>query len=498
MVAPIDYSLPGVQSPGTGFLQAAQVGANIAQVQAQREAMRAKADEALREQQRQDMVNRRIAEIRAKPNRTIDDYAEVAPYMNQAQLSFLTQQFKSQSEIKQQNDLLFLGETLSALRAKKPEVAIARLRTQADAEEATNPQAAKAYRNGALLAESDPASAELIVGPLLYRLPGADKVLENIKKTEGEAPGRTISTPADKIKAGLIDDRGNPLPGTFFEQPGKKPELVSGEKPKAGFKVLTTEEAKARNLPTQGFTWQIEEATGKIESLVKPPQAAVQVTLPGAPTVEKEEQKAKGVFNVEQYKGLVTTANVATRVLPALAAQEKLLAQGFQTGFGTQAKKVGASVLSAMGVPEAENFAANAETFFAAMNTAVLQKQLDQKGPQTEADAQRITATGAQLGNTVRGNQFIIALAKAQLKRDVEKRRFWENHWRSRKTYEGAEEAWEAGPGAASIFEAPELKSFLDVVPAQTRPAAPASPVAPAAPAAEGAFRIRSVRPSGG
>lgn len=322
-IGPIDYTMQGVQAPGTAFLQAAQVGANVAQVQAQREAMRAKADEALREQQRQDMINRRIAEIRAKPNRTIDDYAEVAPYMNQAQLSFLTQQFKSQSEVKQQNDLLFLGETLSALRAKKPEVAIDRLRTQADAEEATNPQAAKAYRDGALLAESDPASAELIVGPLLYRLPGADKVLENIKKTEGAAPGRTISTSADKIAAGLVDDQGKPLPGTFFEQPGKKPELVEGAKPKAGFQILTPENARARGLPTQGFTWQINETTGEISSLVKPPQAAVQVNMPGQPTpptkLEEEIDKKFAPLAVEWMAGEKTQAASRINQLTAVA-----------------------------------------------------------------------------------------------------------------------------------------------------------------------------------
>lgn len=318
---PIDYSLPGVQSPGQAFLQAAQVGANIAQVQAQREAIQARAEEALREQQRQEIINRRLAEIRAKPNRTIDDYAEIAPYMNQGQMAFLTQQFKNQSEAKQQSDLLFLGETLSALRAKKPEVAIARLRAQADAEEATNPQYAKAYRDGAALAEADPASAELIVGPLLRTLPGSDKILDALAK--GEGGGVTISASADKIKAGLVDDQGRPLPGTFFAAPGKKPELVEGAKPKAGFKVLTPAEAKARNLPTQGFTWQVEEATGKIESLVKPPQAAVQVNLPGQPLppteLEKEIDKKFAPLAVEWMAGEKTQAASRINQLTAVA-----------------------------------------------------------------------------------------------------------------------------------------------------------------------------------
>ena len=321
MVAPIDYSLPGVQSPFQSFLQAAQVGANVAQVQTQREAMLAKAQEAQQAQERQDMINRRLAEIRAKPNRTIDDYAEVAPYMNQAQLAFLTQQFKSQSEVKQQNDLLFLGETLSALRANKPDTAIARLRTQADAEEAISPQRAKAYRDGAAMAEADPAAAELIIGPLLRALPGSDKILNALSKSEGG--GVIISAPADKIKAGLVDDKGAPLPGTFFAAPGKKPELVEGTKPKAGFQVLTPENARARGLPTQGFTWQINESTGEVSSLVKPTQAAVQVNMPGQPTpptkLEEEIDKKFAPLAVEWMAGEKTQAAARINQLTAVA-----------------------------------------------------------------------------------------------------------------------------------------------------------------------------------
>lgn len=207
--------------------------------------------------------------------------------------------------------------------------------------------------------------------------------------------------------------------------------------------------------------------------------------------LERKEQQEKGALNVELFKGIATAANVATRTLPALETQERVLNAGFQTGFGTEAKKIAASILSALGVPEAERSASSAETFVAAMNQAVLQRQLEQKGTQTRSDADRITATGAQLGNTVQGNRFIIAVAKAQLKRDISQRRFWEEYWRKNKTYEGAEEAWEAGPGGKSLFDAPELREFVQ---ATTPPAAPRTGGAGAArPGGAGA-----ARPSGG
>ena len=201
----------------------------------------------------------------------------------------------------------------------------------------------------------------------------------------------------------------------------------------------------------------------RIDRLNAPPAPAATVNL--NQRLEGREQAAKGELNVAQYKDIVTAANVARRTLPALETQQRVLDEGFRTGFGTEAQKVGASVLSALGVPEAEKFASNAQVFISAMNQAVLQRQLEQKGPQTEADAQRITATGAQLGNTVEANKFIIAVAKAQLKRDLQQRQFWDAYWNKNQTYEGVEQAWESGAGGKSLFDMPELSAYAKPAP---------------------------------
>lgn len=191
------------------------------------------------------------------------------------------------------------------------------------------------------------------------------------------------------------------------------------------------------------------------------------------PEQEKAERKARGELLVNQYKAVSDAARLASRSIPALETQEKVLDAGFKTGFGTEAKKAGASVLSALGVPEAEKVATDGQRFLAASQQAVLQRQLEQKGPQTEADAQRITQTGAQLGNTVNANRFIISVAKAQLKRDVAQRNFYDSWWKQNKTYDGAEDAWFSGEGGKSLFESPELKQYVT-------PAAPAKPRASA------------------
>jgi len=207
------------------------------------------------------------------------------------------------------------------------------------------------------------------------------------------------------------------------------------------------------------------------------------------PEQEKEERGARGKLLVKQYEGVSETARLAGRTLPALETQERILDSGFKTGFGTEAQKAGASVLAALGVPEAGKFATDAQTFLAATQQAVLQKQLEQKGTQTKNDADRIEQTGAQLGNTSDANKFIVTVAKTQLKRDIEQRNFYDKWWKENKTYDGAEDAWLTGQGGKSLFEAPELKKYA----ATTKPASVA-PAAPAAPA--GAVQFLRSNPS--
>jgi hypothetical protein len=178
------------------------------------------------------------------------------------------------------------------------------------------------------------------------------------------------------------------------------------------------------------------------------------------PEQEKEEKGARGKLLVKQYEDVSNQAKVAVRTLPALESNLAILDKGFDTGFGTEVKAAGAKVLSALGVPDATQFATDAQTFLGSASAAVLQRQLEQKGPQTESDAQRITATGAQLGNTKDANKFLINVAKAQLKRDVEQRNFYDKWWKANNTYDGAEDAWFSGEGGKSLFDRPELKAY--------------------------------------
>jgi hypothetical protein len=182
-----------------------------------------------------------------------------------------------------------------------------------------------------------------------------------------------------------------------------------------------------------------------------------QVYLPPQP---KAEQEARGKFLVDDYKTISTTARNAAKTLPAIDTNISLLDKGFKTGFTAETQAGAASILGALGIPDAKEFARDAEVFKAKTNDIVLQKQLEQKGVQTAADADRITSTGARLGNTPEANRFLLDVAKAQLKRDIDQRNYYDKWWEKNKTYDGAENAWYTSEGDKSLFERPELKKY--------------------------------------
>jgi hypothetical protein len=178
------------------------------------------------------------------------------------------------------------------------------------------------------------------------------------------------------------------------------------------------------------------------------------------PPQEKAEGAKRGEMLVTEYGDISKAAKLAAKTLPSIDTNLAILDKGFSTGFGTETVAAGAKVLAALGVAEADKFATNAQVFQAKATEAVLQKQLEQKGPQTESDAQRIDQIGAQLGKTTAGNKFVLTTAKEQLKRDMEQRNFYDKWWKQNKTYDGAEDAWYSGEGGKSLFDRPALKTY--------------------------------------
>lgn len=207
-------------------------------------------------------------------------------------------------------------------------------------------------------------------------------------------------------------------------------------------------------------------------------------------TQEKAEAGAFGKFLVEdQFKPISQAAVLATKSLPGIEANLGALNKGLDTGFGTEAKAAGARILGALGVKDAEKLATDTQQFQSNAINAVLQKQLEQKGPQTESDARRIEQVGAQLGNTKDANKFILTMAKEQLKRDIDQRNFYANWQEKTGSFKGAENAWYAGEGGKSLFDRPALKQYAPGAVAGASAASQIPGQSPPAPAARTVVR---------
>jgi hypothetical protein len=282
--------------------------------------------------------------------------------------------------------------------------------------------------------------------------------------TSKEGQGKTPEQRNAEAFAATKGSVGTPEYATAFQ--AKFEELIA-KKPTANIKEVGV--AVGSSLPVYldvNNNQQFVFATDAEGKQVRKPyvggvdRTTAKVTATASQTQERAEAGERGKLLAQDYKTISDQARVGARTLPALEANLSTLDKGFDTGFGTETKAVGARVLASLGVKEADKFATDAQTFLANASSAILQRQLEQKGPQTEADAQRISQTGAQLGNTKEANRFLLSVAKAQVKRDMAQRDFYDAWFQKNKTYDRAENAWYQGEGGNSLFERPELKAY--------------------------------------
>ena len=196
---------------------------------------------------------------------------------------------------------------------------------------------------------------------------------------------------------------------------------------------------------------------------------------------EKAEETERGKMFVAQQKDVGNAATAARKSLVGIQSAQDVLNRGFDTGFLTETKAKAASVLAGLGVADAEKYATEAEKFLQAATERVLAAQLDQKGVQTNQDAQRIEQAGARMGNTKAANEFILDVARAQAERAIAHDKFyrdWLSDPKNNNSLRGAEDAWLESEGNKSIFESPRLKKYgvLAAERMQTAPA-PQGPV---------------------
>lgn len=216
MVAPIDYSL-NVKSPFEAAVQGYGIGANMAQMQAQREAtmaqrdaMQAKADAERAEAQRQAESREATKSLFNNPNPTVQDFVRVASMLPEKEAASMRANWDLMNKDKQENTLKFSGQVLSAFNSGSPQVGVQLLKDRAEAERnAGQEDQAKAYDTWAQIAEANPQAAMKSMGIMVAQVPGGDKVIESVTKigqesrAEAKAPAELKEANAKAEKAAV-------------------------------------------------------------------------------------------------------------------------------------------------------------------------------------------------------------------------------------------------------------------------------------------------------
>ena len=196
MVQPINYQM-NVQSPFEAALSGFKIGATIADISTQRQQQEA---ELARRQQLQTQVTA----LMQNPNPTARDFTNLAMLLPKAEAESMRANWETLSKDRQDNELRFGGQVMSAFGSNQPQIGIQLLRERATAERNAGREGqAKAYETWAQMAEVSPQSAQKTIGIMLAGVPGGDKVLESSIKAL-KAPAEIRAGEAGATKEELI------------------------------------------------------------------------------------------------------------------------------------------------------------------------------------------------------------------------------------------------------------------------------------------------------
>jgi hypothetical protein len=145
--------------------------------------------------------------------------------------------------------------------------------------------------------------------------------------------------------------------------------------------------------------------------------------------ISENAGKVNDVWLKSSYTPIVESKGATTATLDSINQSRAAMTAMGGTGWGTETKATAANVLAGLGIggKNAEMYATNAQTFQQAAMTRLQSELALQKGPQTEGDAERQSATYAALKNTPQANTYILDSAQAKAERDLMKARFYES-----------------------------------------------------------------------
>lgn len=184
-------------------------------------------------------------------------------------------------------------------------------------------------------------------------------------------------------------------------------------------------ESKARaQVDLAAITKEMQK--GKIAPPVTP--GSVQSGVSNQQKISNEAQgKINDTWLKSSYEPAISKGDAAKDMLSSVQTARVGLASVGQTGWGKEAQTSAASVLAALGVPQAEKLTTGAQIFQGAAGQRLNAVLNAATGVQTEGDAKRASTTFAKVSNTPKANEFILDISQAVAERDARKAAYYKD-----------------------------------------------------------------------
>lgn len=246
--------------------------------------------------------------------------------------------------------------------------------------------------------------------------------------------------------------------------PMQVPPQVQAARDQTRMQLLQNE---LRDAMAKGDANAVAELQREIQVVGKQPTAVA-----GLPLAERNKATREGLelankdFVEKSFRPTLSDAQSARQSNTLIDAYRSLpLSQ--RTGWGTQAMATAANVLTGMGIApdRVRELASDSQMFNNLAMQQNWQMLMEQKGPQTEGDAQRARQVFAQLGNTPEANEFIWDFTKAMNDQKIERARFYQSNYDAAKRsgdLSSIESAWADKSQGWSLFDQPSMKKWKD------------------------------------
>jgi hypothetical protein len=330
-LGPINYQMQ-VATPFESVLQGMSAGAKMADIEAARAAQMAKIEAQRQAAALAEQRQRAVADLFATQNPSYEQTANVLAMLPAEQGKLIADLRTRMSDDQRKNYGAFTAKVVTGLLSERPEVATRMIEERAAAE--PNPEQRKQWETIKGIAQTSPKDAAAMARAMGAGLFGKDW-FESVG-TVTKPPAQVVSTPDAKRAAGLLDDKGNVLPGTYAIEPGKSPTLLQVKDVPTDAVIVSTPEDKRRRgmvengIPIPGvFAVEPGKAPKRID---KPEGPLVNVNMPGQerpPTpYETERDKKFAPLAVEWMSGGRSTAlsrvNQLSAVISTLDKKERV------------------------------------------------------------------------------------------------------------------------------------------------------------------------------